>query len=299
MAIHNKTHGLNAADHSGGTTAGTNEINLVGTNDAGAIVEKTVEASGAASSTSKIVNRAADGHIAVPTSGQDAAEVLSKQQVEALVSDGIWKAPVHSVVANHAASSVGNGTPVPPQTSNPALAVNDIVIDTTDDKIYTVTSIAGGTTGSTCTYDAGVSPTTAQVRIDKSTDSQWVWDADGSVWVNQGSSSHARQHAMTSSSDHTAGNWKLFHSNGSGVVAELALPVANAPLLGGGVSAAPAFGALLIAPAAITAAGADPVDSDVSTWGNNTIGIVVGTGGKIFAAYKNSTDCYFVELTAI
>jgi hypothetical protein len=202
-------------------------------------------------------------------------------------------------VANHVAATVGNGTPVSPQTSNPALAVNDLVVDTTDGKVYTVTSITGGTTGNTCTYDAGVLPTTAQVRVDKSTDMQWVWDTDGSVWVNQGSSSHARQHAMTSSSDHTAGNWKLFHSNGSGNVAELALAVANSPLLAGGASAAPAFGSLHFAPAPITAAGADPVDSDVSAWGNDTIGIVVGTGGKVFAAYKNATDVYYVELTAI
>jgi hypothetical protein len=128
---------------------------------------------------------------------------------------------------------------------------------------------------------------------------QWVYDTDGAMWINQGSSSHARQHAMTSTSDHTAGNWKLFHSNGSGVVAEIVLPVANAPLLGGGTSAAPAFGALLIAPAAITAAGAEPVDSDVATWGNNTLGVVVGTGGRIFGAYKNATDVYFVEFAAI
>jgi len=38
-----------------------------------------------------------------------------------------------------------------------------------------------------------------------------------------------------------------------------------------------------------------PIDSDVSTWPNQTLGIVVGTGGRIFLSYKNSTDVYFVE----
>jgi len=299
MAIHNKAHGINAADHTGGTTASTNEVNLVGTNDAGAIIEAAVEASGAGSTTAKIVRRASDGHIAVPTSGQTAAEVLSKQQVEDLISAGIWKSPVHSYAANHASSQVGDGTPRGTQTSNPPLAVNDIVINTTNKKYYVVTSTAGGTTGDLVVYDSGTSPTTAEARIDKSRDSEVIYDTDGAVWVDIGSSGHPRQHAMTSTSDHTAGNWKLFHSNGSGQVIELALAAANSPLLGGGTGAAPAFGTLLFAPAPITAAGAEPVDSDVSAWGNNTIGIVVGTGGKVFAAYKNATDVYYVELAAI
>lgn len=299
MAIHNKNHALNAADHTGGTTASANEVNLIGTNDAGALVEATVEQGGVGSTTSKIVKRAADGHIAVPTSGQTSAEVLSKQQVEDLISAGVWKSPAHSFVPVHTAATVGNGTPVSPQTSNPPLIVGDIVVNTSDEKYYTVTSIAGGQTGDLVVYGAGVSPTTAEARIDKSSDRQWVYDTDGAVWVDLGSSNHARQHAITSTSDHSANNWKLHHSNGSGQVAELALAAANSPLLAGGTAAAPVFGTLLFAPAPITAAGADPVDSDVTAWGNNTIGVIIGTGGKVFAAYKNATDVYYVELTAI
>jgi hypothetical protein len=299
MSIHNRTHGINTDNHSGGTTASTGEVNVLGTNDAGAVVEVAVEASGAASTTALIVKRAADGHIAVPQSGQTAGEVLSKQQVEDLIAAGIWKGPVHSVVADHTSAQVGDGTPRGNQTSNPALAVNDIVINTADKKYYTVTSIAGGTTGATCTYGTGVSPTTAEARIDKSSDRQWVYDTDGAVWVDLGSSNHARQHAMTGTSDHSAGNNKMFYSNGSAQVVELALAAANSPLLAGGTTSAPVFGTLLFASAPVTAAGADPVDSDITAWGNNTIGIVVGTGGKVFAAYKNATDCYFVELTAI
>lgn len=299
MSIHNRNHAVNSDNHTGGTTPATGQVNVVGTNDAGAIVELTVEASGTASESALIVKRAADGHIAVPQTGQTAGEVLSKQQVEDLIAAGIWKSPVHSVVADHTAATVGDGTPRGSQTTNVALKVNDIVINTTDKKYYTVSSIAGGTTGATCTYAAGVSPTTAEARIDKSSDRQWVYDTDGAVWVDLGSSTHARQHAMTGTSDHSAGNWKLFQSNGSGEVTELALPVANSPLLGAGVAAAAVFGTLHIAPAPVVAAGASPVDSDISTWGADTIGIVVGTGGAVFAAYKNATDCYFVELTAI
>ena len=48
-----------------------------------------------------------------------------------------------------------------------------------------------------------------------------------------------------------------------------------------------------------TAAGATPVDSDVSAWANGDSGIVTGTGGRIWLAHKNATDVYYTELTAI
>jgi hypothetical protein len=48
-----------------------------------------------------------------------------------------------------------------------------------------------------------------------------------------------------------------------------------------------------------TAAGATPVDTDVSTWANDTHGFVVGTGGRVWLAFKNATDVYYVELTAL
>jgi len=51
---------------------------------------------------------------------------------------------------------------------------------------------------------------------------------------------HTRSHAMTSTSDHTASNWSVFYSNGSGEVVELAL--ANSGVLtANGVSSAPTF----------------------------------------------------------
>lgn len=55
---------------------------------------------------------------------------------------------------------------------------------------------------------------------------------------------HDRSHAITSSSDHTAGNWKVIYSNGSGAVTELALGASGTVLTSGGESAAPTFSAL-------------------------------------------------------
>lgn len=46
------------------------------------------------------------------------------------------------------------------------------------------------------------------------------------------------------------------------------------------------------------AAGAVPVDGDVAAWPAVSVGIVTGTGGRIWLARKNATDVYFVELSA-
>jgi hypothetical protein len=54
---------------------------------------------------------------------------------------------------------------------------------------------------------------------------------------------HDRSHAITSSSDHTATAWRVFYSNASGVVTELALGSSGQALLSQGASAAPTWGA--------------------------------------------------------
>jgi hypothetical protein len=55
---------------------------------------------------------------------------------------------------------------------------------------------------------------------------------------------HDRSHAVTSTADHTAGNWKVFYSNGSGQVTELALGALDEVLKSGGPAAPPVFGAV-------------------------------------------------------
>jgi hypothetical protein len=52
---------------------------------------------------------------------------------------------------------------------------------------------------------------------------------------------HDRSHAITSTSDHTAGNHKVFYSNGSGQVVELALGDSGKVLQSNGASAAPTW----------------------------------------------------------
>lgn len=52
---------------------------------------------------------------------------------------------------------------------------------------------------------------------------------------------HDRSHAITSSSDHTATAWRVFYSDGSGVVTELALGASGKVLQSNGAAAAPTW----------------------------------------------------------
>lgn len=55
---------------------------------------------------------------------------------------------------------------------------------------------------------------------------------------------HDRSHAITSTSDHTAGNWKVFYSNGSGQLVELAVGASGTVFKANGTSSAPTFSAI-------------------------------------------------------
>ena len=52
---------------------------------------------------------------------------------------------------------------------------------------------------------------------------------------------HAQAHSMTSASDHTAGAWKVFHSNATGKVDEIGIGSANSVLTSNGPAAAPSW----------------------------------------------------------
>jgi len=68
--------------------------------------------------------------------------------------------------------------------------------------------------------------------------SNWAYDHNANTNAH-----HNRSHAITSSSDHTAGNYKVFYTNGSGVITELALGEDGTFLKSNGASAAPTFAA--------------------------------------------------------
>lgn len=72
----------------------------------------------------------------------------------------------------------------------------------------------------------------------------WGWDEVGSAWVDllaAGGAAHIRLHTMTNILDHSAGNWKVFYSDGVGHVIELSLGALNTFLKSGGAGVAPTF----------------------------------------------------------
>ena len=77
-----------------------------------------------------------------------------------------------------------------------------------------------------------------------------VYDSDlnlfyyynGSSWTSFGTGTgHSQLHSMTSTADHSAGNWKVFYSDGSGHVIELGMGSSGQVLQSNGASAAPTW----------------------------------------------------------
>lgn len=124
---------------------------------------------------------------------------------------------------------------------------------------------------------------------------------------------HARSHTMTGTSDHTGGNWKVLHSNGSGQWVEVALGASETVLRSNGASSAPTFAnpygkGFNIVPgvpsgiddtavlqAAITASGADStLYLPSGVWLHGPLSFV-GTGGlRIIGAGRLDSILQFV-----
>jgi hypothetical protein len=120
-------------------------------------------------------------------------------------------------------------------------------------------------------------------------------DATGTVALT--SDLHTRSHAMTSTSDHTAGNWKVFHSNGSGQVVELSLGSANTYLKSNGATSAPTFAQ--IAYSEISGTPTIPTVNDgAHTIAGTTNVITVSTSGGGFTANKATTTTDTLTLAA-
>jgi len=121
---------------------------------------------------------------------------------------------------------------------------SNVVADSTSD---TLTLVAG--TGITLTTSAG----TDEVTI----------------------AGHAEAHNMTSTTDHVAGNWKVFYSNGTNAVVELALGANGTVLTSSGASSAPTFAAPANAFGTIAVSGQSNVVADSTS---DTLTLVAGTG---------------------
>jgi hypothetical protein len=92
---------------------------------------------------------------------------------------------------------------------------------------------------------------------------------------------HDRSHSITSTSDHTAGNHKVFYSNGSGEVTELALGADGTYLKSNGSTSAPSFET----PSGGASTFLDLTDSPAS---------YSGQGGKVVAVKSDASGLEFV-----
>jgi hypothetical protein len=120
-------------------------------------------------------------------------------------------------------------------------------------------------------------------------------DATGTVALT--SDLHTRSHTMTSTSDHTAGNWKVFHSNGTGNVVELSLGSANTYLKSNGATSAPTFAQ--IAYSEISGTPSIPTVNDgAHTIAGTTNVITVSTSGGGFTANKATSTTDTLTLAA-
>jgi hypothetical protein len=110
-----------------------------------------------------------------------------------------------------------------------------------------ITGTASNVTGTVAVANGGTGGTTAAAaRTGLGLgNSATLNTGTGSGTVAAGDHTHAqlhdRSHAITSTSDHTAGNWKVFHSDGTGQVVELPLGTAGQVLTANGTTTAPTW----------------------------------------------------------
>jgi len=290
MSAHSKEHALGAADHSSATLS---ELNSK-------ISDATLVDTGSIQLNSEKGN--ANGYAGLDSGGKVPTAQLPDTVVGAVEYKGTWDASLNIPDLPLSSPDKGDYYVVSVSGSTSLGGITDWVagdiaiyngsawekIDTTD-KVPSVFGRTGAVVAAASDYDA------SQIDNDSGVTGAKVSDALDTLKTN----SHARSHAMTSSSDHSANNWKIHHSNGAGQMAEVSLGAANAPLLGGGVAAPPTFGAMFIASASVNAAGVSPVASDLAGWANETIGIAKGTGGAKFLCWKDSAGSYAVEMGSI
>ena len=283
MGYHHMQHSITSTeDHKGGTPAGVGEYNVLGTSDAGNLVEVKVEAPNIVTFLlNNIVVRSTAGHIFVPATPTNNQHAASKVYVDTVLTSGPWKPVVHSAVPVHNVSTVGNGT-----TGGNALVPGSRVINLTDSKVYTVT--AGTGNGSTVTWDAGVLYNTVAIAPVDFPDAQWQFDPQTNTWTNQGATNHSRMHSIISVTDHSANPWKMFFSNASGNIAEVALGGQYTMLQSGGAAQNPSFTLIGMFPSIVNCAGADPVTTDVATLPNDCYFFAKTSTGRYAFGLKTS-----------
>lgn len=159
-------------------------------------------------------------------------------------SDALTATDIGAAAASHAHawSDIASGVPstFPPSSHSHGNLSNDgLVNGNTASGQIVVTTTGGALTTSATISSSAVSGLGGAATLNVGTTAGTVAAGD-----HTHAQLHDRSHAITSSSDHTATAWRVWYSNASGVVTELALGASGTVLTSGGASAAPTFSVL-------------------------------------------------------
>lgn len=297
---HKQNHGiLDTDNHAAGTTASPGKTNMIGTNESGALVE--IPAEGTNQSTpvgGELVRRTTGGQINLPLNAASGRQAISYVQALELAGTGPWWGEVVGAYADNTDNSITD------------LVVGNAVINTTDHKIYKVTALAGGNTGGTVTWDAGMLSERNIIVLNNATASEWYYNVDTDEWRDMGgavTNAHnidSIDHLVTANH---LGVLYTYNASGTGRVGILQLVNSatgapsvqvGAPLLSGG-NGMPLWGELRLGATIPIAAEAVPKMSDLSTMAPNTLAVVrVGSNDSVWVCFKqDSTIGFAVEAT--
>lgn len=296
---HIQAHRLNSeSDHLGGTQAQPGKINFIGTDDRGFLIEKALEVENTLlPAAGEVPRRGTGGHLLGPTGEAQGQQYVTADQAQTLATGGPWRGVIVGDYPDHDSPAVTD------------LSSGDIVLNSTNNKLYVVDKTTGGNTGNTVTWvkPEGELPTTNVIYLNLLRQAEFFYEVSTDVWHNLGSSGHNQKHMIDSTLDHGTNSNRtgVVYTSNQNVHVLLTMEESSgqvtvlpgSPLIST-ASGEPAWGKLRLAPDKINAAGSDPAYTDLNSVQAQTLAIVE-TASTVFLAYKrNNTNTVFVEMTA-
>lgn len=295
---HEQKHSILGADHLPGTTPLAGKYSIIGTNDQSQLGELIVEAPNQGAPVGgEVVRRQMTGHINLPTSNATGTQAISAAQAQTLLSGGMYRGAVDDVGPDRTSPEITG------------LKLGSLFIETggpsSTEAIWKVTGIGGGTTGALVDWTNQGVPDSDVIYVNRKTGGQWMYSVDQGEWIDLGTSGHNRLHDIEDPSDHSVqlNHYGLVFTTNGGVnvlpmvASDTGYPNVpkGAPVLANGLGQ-PIYGALLLADAVYQGSQVIPTTIDVSTWSDNTVGVVRTTAGRFWVFKETAAQAYAVEM---